>query len=157
MENITTKAKQLHKSFEQIIYHFQTVNAATSESVENLSLIETKAIGFIGQCQGCIMREIAVYLRVAVSTVTGLIDKLEEKKLVRRERSDEDRRIIKIILTPKGEEVYQFHVEELLRLCREMLVGMTDEEQNTYIELSKKIAGAVAENFVSGTDTQAGR
>lgn len=157
MENITTKAKQLHKSFEQIIYHFQAVNAATSESVENLSLIETKAIGFIGQCQGCIMREIAAYLRVAVSTVTGLIDKLEEKKLVRRERSDEDRRIIKIILTPKGEEVYQFHVEELLRLCREMLMGMTDEEQNTYIELSKKIAGGGAENFVSGNDAQAGR
>lgn len=147
MNDITNRAKQLHKSFEQIIYHFQTVNAATSESVENLSVLETKAVSYIGQCQGCIMREIADYLRVAVSTVTGLVDKLEEKKLVRRERSEEDRRVIKIMLTPKGEEIYRHHLEEFLKLCRGMLRGMTDEEQTLYIELSKKIAGNAKENF----------
>ena len=147
MKDITTKAKQLHKSFEEIIYHFQSVNAATSDSVENLSLQETKAVGFLGQHDGCIMREIADYLRVAVSTVTGLVDKLEDKKLVKRERSDEDRRIIKIALTPKGKEIYQFHVEEFSKLCRGMLMGMSPEEQDLYIELSRKIALGARENF----------
>ncbi len=147
MTNITAKARQLHKSFEEIIYHFQSVNAATSDSVENLSLQETKAVGFLGQHNECIMREIADYLRVAVSTVTGLVDKLEEKKLVKRERSDEDRRIIKIVLTPKGKEIYQFHVEEFSKLCRGMLMGMTPEEQDLYIELSGKIARSARKNF----------
>ncbi len=147
MANIINKARQLHKSFEEIIYHFQTVNAATSDSVDNLSLMETKAIGFLGQCESCIMREIADYLRVAVSTVTGLVDKLEDKKLVERKRSDEDRRIIKISLTDKGNEVYQFHVGEFTKLCRGMLAGMSDAEQDMYIELSRKIARNARENF----------
>ncbi len=152
LKDITTKAKHLHKSFEEIIYHFQSVNATTSDSVENLSLQETKAIGFLGQHGECIMREIADYLRVAVSTVTGLVDKLEDKKFVKRERSDEDRRIIKIALTPKGQEIYKFHVEEFSKLCRGMLMGMTDEEQDLYVELSRKIALFAKDNFSKNSD-----
>ena len=152
MKDITTKAKQLHKSFEEIIYHFQSVNAATSDSVENLSLQETKAVSFLGQHNESIMREIADYLRVAVSTVTGLVDKLEKKNLVKRKRSDEDRRIIKIALTPKGQEVYLFHVGEFAKLCRGMLMGMTPEEQDLYVELSGKIARSARESFSSNGD-----
>lgn len=149
LTDITEKAKRLHKSFEEIIYHFQSINAATSESVENLSLMETKAVGFIGQREICIMREIADYLRVAVSTVTGLIDKLEYKELVKRDRSSEDRRIINISLTPKGQEVYQYHVGEFTKLCRGMLMGMSATEQDMYIELSRKIARNARETFSS--------
>lgn len=98
------------------------------------------------------MREIADYLRVAVSTVTGLVDKLEEKKLVKRERSDEDRRIIKIALTPKGQKIYKFHVEEFSKLCRGMLIGMTPEEQDLYVELSRKIAVSARDNFSKNGD-----
>ncbi len=147
MESITAKAKQLHRSVEEIIYHFQCVNAAASELVQNLSIGEIKSIVLLGQRGHCIMREIADYLRIAVSTVTGLVDKLEEKNLVTRERSDEDRRIINISLTPQGEEIYRFHTGELTKLCRGMLIGMTNEEQDTYIELSKKIALGARENF----------
>ena len=93
------------------------------------------------------MREIADDLNVAVSTITGLVDKLEEKKIVKRERSDEDRRIINIVLTPKGQEIYQFQLEEFMRLCRGMLLGMSEEEQDMYIELSRKIARNARENF----------
>lgn len=148
MDKLTKKAEQLHKNFLQIIYHFQTVTTERSESSESLSMQESNAIDFIGQRQSVIMREIAGFMKVAVSTVTGLVDKLEEKDLVRRERSVEDRRIINITLTPKGEEIYQFHIEEFIRLCRGMLTGLTGEEQDAYIELSGKIANSARENFV---------
>ncbi len=69
-----------------------------------MSLQENKVIDHVGQRKSCIMREISDHLRVAVSTMTGLIDKLEEKGLVRRERTEEDRRIVRISLTEKGEK-----------------------------------------------------
>lgn len=146
-ETLAKKAEQLQKVVAEIVHHFQTVNAAANETVENLSIQETKAITLIGQKEQCIMREIADNLNVAVSTVTGLVDKLEEKKLVKRERSDADRRIINIVLTAKGQEIYQFQLEEFMRLCRGMLLGMSEKEQDMYIELSKKIAANARENF----------
>lgn len=144
---ITKKAEQLQKVVAEIVHHFQSVNNTANETIENLSVQETKAITLIGQKEHCIMREIADDLNVAVSTVTGLVDKLEEKKIVKRERSDADRRIINIVLTPKGQEIFQFQLEEFMRLCRGMLLGMSEEEQDMYIELSRKIARNARENF----------
>ncbi|CAN5425215.1 hypothetical protein BH10ACI1_BH10ACI1_06420 [soil metagenome] len=147
MADITARAKKLQKNFELIVFQFQTAAAVKSESSDSLSMQETNAIDYIGRCKGCIMREIAEYLHVAVSTVTGLVDKLEEKELVKRERSSEDRRVIRITLTAKGEDVYQFRLQEFIRLCSGMLTGLTDQEQETYIELSDKIARNAREIF----------
>lgn len=43
----------------------------------------------------------------ACSNVTGLVDRLERDGLVKRERSQEDRRVILLGLTPKGQELLQ--------------------------------------------------
>ena len=45
---------------------------------------------------------IAKYIMVKSSTVTGIIDRLEHKGLVRRTRNSPDRRVINIELTDKG-------------------------------------------------------
>ena len=40
-------------------------------------------------------------------TVTGVLDRLESKGLIRRERSDEDRRAVQIWLTPAGRDLWR--------------------------------------------------
>lgn len=47
---------------------------------------------------------LAKYVLVKPSTVTGIIDRLEQKELVVRKREVKDRRVVTIHLTPKGEE-----------------------------------------------------
>jgi len=49
------------------------------------------------------LSKLANYILVKPSTVTGIVDRLEEKDLVRRVRSLADRRVITIELTKKGE------------------------------------------------------
>jgi DNA-binding MarR family transcriptional regulator len=49
--------------------------------------------------------QIAKYIMVNSSTVTGIIDRLEQKGLVERSRISPDRRVITIALTEKGEEL----------------------------------------------------
>ena len=93
------------------------------------------------------MREIAAFLRVADSTVTMLVDKLVKKKLVKRELSDEDRRIIKILLTDGGKEIYQEHLKGYQKFCRGMLRTLEEKEQDVYVELMKKIAAGAKEQF----------
>ena len=45
---------------------------------------------------------IAKYVMVKSSTITGVIDRLENKELVRRTRNSPDRRVINIVLTDRG-------------------------------------------------------
>ena len=49
--------------------------------------------------------QIAKYIMVNSSTVTGIIDRLEQKGLVERSRISPDRRVITIALTEKGQEL----------------------------------------------------
>lgn len=50
---------------------------------------------------------IARFIMVKSSTVTGIIDRLEQKNLVRRMRNSRDRRVINIELTETGEILAQ--------------------------------------------------
>ncbi|MBN2397562.1 MAG: MarR family transcriptional regulator [Deltaproteobacteria bacterium] len=50
---------------------------------------------------------IARYIMVKSSTVTGVIDRLEQKGLVRRVRNSRDRRVITIELTEEGRRLAQ--------------------------------------------------
>jgi DNA-binding MarR family transcriptional regulator len=43
--------------------------------------------------------------QVGVASMTRMLDRLEEKELIRRERSEEDRRVVNLHLTPKGRKV----------------------------------------------------
>ena len=153
LPSLEVKARELQKSIEQLFYHFQAASTANLDG--DLSLQEIKVIDLIGQRKSCIMREISNYLQVAVSTMTGMIDKLEEKELVVRERSNEDRRIVRVLLTEKGQKVHQSHLEELLKLCRGVLLSLDEEEQDIYLTLAKKIAGKAAQQFPSENESVA--
>lgn len=62
-------------------------------------------------------REIAESLEVTPANVTGILDRLEDSKLVARARSEEDRRVVHVALTRKGQE----KVEEITGLGSRVL------------------------------------
>lgn len=61
-------------------------------------------------------------LGLTPSTMTGIVDRLEDLKLVRRERHSTDRRAFVLKLTKKGEAAFQREVD----FYRSILDGMLD-------------------------------
>jgi len=51
--------------------------------------------------------EIGAKMMVTVSNLTGIVDRLEEKKLVTRKRDQNDRRVVHVLLTEKGTKLYK--------------------------------------------------
>lgn len=51
--------------------------------------------------------EIGAKMMVTVSNLTGIVDRLEEKKLVLRKRDETDRRVVHVTLTEKGTNMYK--------------------------------------------------
>lgn len=147
MSKLEKRARELQRSIEELVHHFQAASKASLDG--DLSMQEIKLIDLVGQRESCIMREIADHLHVAVSTVTALVDKLERKDIVTRQRTDEDRRTIRVVLTTSGNKLFQSHVEELLKLCRGVLRSLDDDEQVIYLSLARKIATNSARQFPS--------
>ena len=69
-------------------------------------------------------RHLAEELDLENSSMTGLLDRLEKKKLIERQRDPHDRRGVLVFLTPEGikaRETIKFLVEELDRKLQEAL------------------------------------
>jgi DNA-binding MarR family transcriptional regulator len=89
-----------------------------------------------GKAMPCL--EIAQRTITVVPGITGLIDRLEEAGLVSRLRSDEDRRVVNVSITPAGEEVLARLDEPLLELHRKMLAHFSAEEMAELSRLLEK-------------------
>ncbi len=73
------------------------------------------------------------------STVTGIIDRMETAGLVRRERSDVDRRVILIRLTPHGRALAKSIPIEPMQTFRHALEALPHTEQKSLMRILGKL------------------
>ncbi|WP_298430948.1 MarR family transcriptional regulator [Ottowia sp.] len=72
--------------------------------------------------------ELARASMIDVSSMTRLLDRLEKKGLVKRERCETDRRVVRISLTPEGRAVAERVPEVLCAVYNRALEGFTADE-----------------------------
>jgi len=78
-------------------------------------------------------------LRVDRTTVVALVDKLERKKLAKRNRCSDDRRAYRVSLTPKGERLTR-EATRLANTVEESLFAPLDQgERSTLRNLSTRL------------------
>jgi len=135
------KVSKLKNAFEQMFARMQQLSAdCMGVSSGELSKKDLMVIDFVGKQQSCIMRDIAEFLNAPVSTLTSMIDKLVRKRQLFRERSDEDRRIVKVMLGEKGEITYNEFEASKLIMSQTMLTALSEQEQDEFIRLMEKIS-----------------
>lgn len=143
MNPLTQRAHDLRDVVEEILDQYRTVDEASANGPHaDLSCQELRLVEHLDDAGPRMMRELAEYLRLAVSSVTSVIDNLEKKKIVRRNRSEQDRRIVRVELTDSGRVVSQAALKEKTQLLRSMLAALTDDEQEIFMVLFRKIARA---------------
>ena len=77
--------------------------------------------------------QIAKHMMVNSSTVTGVIDRLEQKRLVTRQRNSPDRRIINIQLTPDGKKMAKIAPPPIQQRVVDGLQQLNPKELNQII------------------------
>jgi DNA-binding MarR family transcriptional regulator len=137
MGNLGRKEKAMMTHLESIIHRY--VFTQQHPGMDVCRKAEVKMVEILGAHGSMIMTELAEAARLSLSTVTGVMDGLVEKKIVKRDRSEEDRRIVKVQLTSEGEKIYEQALEVRLRMVRGMLGALDREEQEQFVNLFKKI------------------
>ncbi|MFN2451972.1 MAG: MarR family winged helix-turn-helix transcriptional regulator [Candidatus Dormibacteria bacterium] len=74
------------------------------------------------------MRGIADALEITPSSLTAIIDRLEQRGLVTRSRDDDDRRVVHIERTPEGELIVQEMVGMKQQHIRSLVGQLTEPE-----------------------------
>ena len=139
MEN-ENKVRQLDGYFSLIKKRLHVAEKNNPATFDILNLSEAQTLLIMGPEGSMKMSEIAAALHLSLSSATSIVDKLEGKQFVRRERSNEDRRIVNVVLTKEGVRFQHFIEEARLNLMRDMLNALDSQEQDQLIRLFGKVA-----------------
>lgn len=128
------------------IYHlfYMKMNKVRSsekfKKLENVTDLEMGVLHILTYKPDSIMREIRDYLNVSRSTLTGVIDRLEKRKFVKRVISERDRRSFALELTEEGKTAQSEH-EEMEKIIYEDILNSLEDDKDVgeFLRLSKKI------------------
>ena len=82
--------------------------------------------------------------------LTRIIDGMEKDGLLERTRSTEDRRSIRLSLTPKGQQTVEALIPEVAALYNRMLSDFTHEEADQLVTLLARLADALVQPIAGG-------
>ncbi len=93
----------------ELVRAYQAFSDHSAKNVRKLGLTPSQfdVIATLGNTEGMSMTELAKKTLVTKGTLTGIIDRLEQKGLVTRIVPPENRRSFTIILTPEGEQTFE--------------------------------------------------
>jgi DNA-binding MarR family transcriptional regulator len=88
---------------------------------------------------GLTLRELAVRVRIADPSIATNIDGLEESALVKRERSDDDRRRVHVYLTATGRSLRSSLLQYAVEINADALKGISLAEIDQVQSLLKRV------------------
>jgi DNA-binding MarR family transcriptional regulator len=135
---------------QEIVRRFQNAHGGISRGPHTqVSHNELFLIEVIGDHGPQMMKDAAIKLGIAVNTLTGIVDQLEGKGFISRSRSQTDRRVVFVMLTPAGKRIYKSAYKAKHEFHRANLASLTPLERGTLLDLFKKMASAGAGNAES--------
>jgi DNA-binding MarR family transcriptional regulator len=101
---------------------------------------EFRALTVLGSSGPVTMTHLAEALRVPLSTATRTVDRLVEKDLVFRNRSEQDRRTVQVEMSESGKKIQDGFRSQLQSMARSWLASLSRGEREIFLELMDKIA-----------------
>ena len=109
----------------------------------DLAPAEWAALVEVGEHGRLMMSRLAQECALPFSTVTGLVGRLESKGYLRRIRTETDRRVVHVQMTPRGQQAYRTRLEADMRIVIALLDVLTVREQDSVLRALGKVASAL--------------
>lgn len=134
------------QSIHQSLGYWTSLSARTMEAEFNKRLarfeitrVAWAVLGAIHSDEKSTPSELAEFLSIDRAAITRLLDKLEKQNLIVRHRTDDDRRSVSLLMTPKGEALSVELAKESDAVNTQFSDGLTPEEVEQYIATVRKI------------------
>jgi len=131
--------EELPKQLEETIRRANTILFKRGRSIlagMEISALQFNALLTIREFGPLTMGELCKHLFTACSTATDLANRMEQAKLIERVRGKKDRRMVRVHLLPRGEDVLNQVIAERQSFIGEVLKNYSDQE---YEELLRSL------------------
>ena len=91
------------------------------------------------------MSDLAAYLEAPLNTATGVVARLQQRGLVKRQHSPDDKRIVLISLTEKGGRLIAQGIKDSVSLIGRLFEDLSPEEVEVVLRVINRIPNLLAE------------
>jgi MarR family transcriptional regulator, organic hydroperoxide resistance regulator len=112
----------------------------------DMTVPQIKTMFFVSNTEKASPNKLAAAMGVTPSNVTGIVEKLVEQDLIRRQGNPNDRRLQLLELTEKGEAILSDLRERQISSLGEILNDLSGEELNSLVQGLSYLAKAAREH-----------
>lgn len=120
-------------SLQNLVLSIKSETDHCSEMCGGLNEKEMIVMAYVGQHKNVKMSDIAESIDAPMSTLTSIVDKLVERKVLSREHSSEDRRAINVTLTKNGKNSYNILIEQKKQTGEKLLSQLNEKDQAVFL------------------------
>ncbi|MDR4889509.1 MarR family transcriptional regulator [Fredinandcohnia sp. QZ13] len=138
-----TNIKELVDSYIDVSFSVNTTaESLVKEQIgSNLTNEQHYTLRYINKVGSCTSTELAEVFEVKKSAITAIINRLFEKGLIQRTRDENDRRIVYLTLSNKGNELFTKTEERVHKLVESIIGEFSEEEIVRFLKTYEKLNG----------------
>ena len=129
--------QEIVDSLVQLSFAVQNV-LQRAAAAHDLSLVQIRLFGVLRDHEPE-MLELARHLNLDKSSVTGLIDRAERRGLVQRMPSPEDRRVVRVVVTPLGRQITAEVEAQVEHEILDLVAGLGDMDRDQLVGIVARI------------------
>lgn len=136
MEKFNESSK-VAKLFQEVMILFKhSMSRVIEDMHQGMTAPQGMVMGILSKEKTIKITELSNKLSLSNSTVSGIIDRLEKQGMVVRKRSEEDRRVVHVSMSPNFTGVHQnFHKRLEENIGKVLNKGTPEELEKIYIGL----------------------
>ncbi|MBW4085047.1 MarR family winged helix-turn-helix transcriptional regulator [Paenibacillus sp. S150] len=137
LEDKEQQLDEIFSSFRCIIHNFQQLMWKDAEEL-NITSTQLMVLRKLAAYPNVGITELADLLHLGNSAASGVVDRMVKAGLITRQRSESDRRIFKLAMTEKGQEIRE-KSKQSLRSHLEPLANIPAEDAKELLRLHGEI------------------
>lgn len=122
-----------------------TVDPQNILSRGNIPISHILVVDVLNENGSCTMGELARALNLTLSAATAVVDKMVERRFVKRERDKNDRRVVRVSLVAAGEDMEKRIHEFRKKVAEELFSTLLPGEKKYYLRIAKKVHANIME------------
>lgn len=143
-----SKSEQVVESMHHVTHLIRSgIFRVLRDSPYKLTHLEGKLLGYFSRHPGSTLGDVAEEMAKDRGQLAKLIRNLREYGLLTSLTDDTDRRRVKLILTPQGEEIHTMVRKEIGRLSEIAIQGFDSEQKQDLLAKLKRIRTNLEESF----------
>jgi len=137
-----------HTNIEQLISMIFAVSrlirerAKDREKIDPFSFLRLETLRYVAEKDNPSMKDVADYLCVTPPSATSLINSLVEAGQIERIYDKDDRRFVRLAVTPKGKTALASGFKKITTRMRRLLSNLNAKERSDLFKILEKFARA---------------